>query len=71
MKSLADVIQPIQNLNITRNILTEDGTFPNNGLLPLLLYHEAFPERGNLDAELVKEILETNSWTNFWIDSIL
>ncbi len=70
MKSLLDAVLPIQRLNITRDILTEDGNFPNNGLLPLLHYQHALKlSDGDVDT-MVKEILETNGWTNSWIDSI-
>ena len=71
MKSLVDAVQPIQNLNITRDILRDDGPFPNNGLLPLLHYRAAFQPPGELDADVVKELLETNGWINTWVDSIL
>lgn len=71
MKSLVDALPPIQKLNIIRNILPEDGPFPNNALLPLLLYKEAFQISDRQDTETIKEILETNSWTNSWVDGIL
>jgi uncharacterized protein YjlB len=70
MKSLVEAIQPIQHINIIRHILTEDGAFPNNGLLPLLLYREAFQIPENNETNVIKEILETNNWTNAWEDSI-
>lgn len=70
MKSLLDAVLPIQRLNITRDILTEDGNFPNNGLLPLLHYQRALKLSGEGVNAMVKEILETNGWTNSWVDSI-
>lgn len=70
MKSLLEAVQPIQNLNITRNIVTEDGKFPNNALLPLLHYENAVQLSDDDDSAMVKEILETNGWTNSWIDGI-
>lgn len=71
MKSLMEALQSIQNLNITRHILTEDGDFPNNALLPLLLYRQAIhlPEGGD-ETGIIREILETNSWTNSWVNGI-
>ena len=69
MKALADLIQPIQNLNIVRHILPEDGEFPNNGLLALLLYQEVLHIPGE-ETETIKELLETNGWTNSWVDGI-
>lgn len=71
MKSLAEAVQPIQKLNIIRNILAEDGAFPNNGLLPLLLYHQVFKNQEENNTRTVKEILETNGWVNTWVDNIL
>ena len=70
MKSLLEVLQPIQKMNILRHILPEDGQFPNNGLLPLLVYRQAFPSLDRGMAELIREILETNSWKDAWIDGI-
>lgn len=68
MKSLA--IHPIQKINIVRHILAEDGTFPNNGLLPLLLYRQALNIEDDKETDTIKEILESNNWTNPWVDSI-
>lgn len=70
MKSLLAAVQPIQNLNITRDIITEDGSFPNNGLLPLLHYQRAVQLNDEDDSAVVKEILETNGWTNSWVNGI-
>lgn len=68
MKTLAEAIQPIQHLNITRHMLPEDGSFPNNGLLPLMKYHQAF--QLSETEETIREILETNSWINTWVNGI-
>lgn len=70
MKSLIDLLQPIQKMNIVRYILTEDGSFPNNGLLPLLVYQGAFQLSGENKTDTVKEILETNRWFDAWVDGI-
>jgi uncharacterized protein YjlB len=67
MKSLVESVQSIQKVNIIRDILTEDGPFPNNGLLPVLLYRQAWIDG---DQEILKELLETNRWTNLWVDGI-
>ena len=67
MKSLVEALQPIQKLNIIRDLITEDGSFPNNGLLPLLLYRQVWIDN---DIELLKELLESNRWTNSWVDGI-
>jgi len=70
MKSILDAVLPIQKLNITRDMLVEDGNFPNNGLLPLLHYQRALKLSDEGVEAMVKDILETNGWTNSWVDSI-
>lgn len=70
MKSLLDILQPIQTMNIVRHIVTEDGAFPNNGLLPLLVYKGAFRIIGEGETDTIKEILETNSWADSWVNGI-
>lgn len=67
MKSLADAVEAIQKINITRDILPEDSGFPNNRLFPLLRYSGALKEK---DADTVREILETNGWSNAWVGDI-
>ncbi len=70
MKSLEEVIQSIQNLNIIRHILPDDGVFPNHALLPLLVYREAIRMPDGQGTAAIKEILETNGWTDAWVDGI-
>jgi len=69
MKSLATTIQSIQNVNILRPLFPENGNFPNNGLLPLLIYKGAV-HVGEDETDMVKEILESNGWTNAWVDGV-
>lgn len=70
MKSLVEVLQPIQKLNILRDTLPGDDTFPNNGLLPLLVYRKAFPSMHDGVVDIIREILETNSWKDSWVNGI-
>lgn len=71
MRSLIDALQTIQKLNIARHLLSADGDYPNNGLLPLLHYPSVLNvDESNEGSETIKEILETNSWTNVWINGI-
>lgn len=61
------LVENIQNINITRDILPEDSGFPNNRLLPLLMYSGVLKETR---PETVRELLETNGWSNAWIGDI-
>ena len=70
MRSLAEATEAIQNINIGRHLLRDDGTFPNNGLLPLLIYKGAFNISGPKAGDTVEEIFESNGWTNTWQDGI-
>ena len=70
MRSLAEIIEAIQNVNISRYILSDDdGTFPNN-VLPLLVYKNVLQLSTEKSDDIVKEILESNGWTNAWVDGI-
>ena len=70
MKSLVEITQPIQKLNIIRSVLTEEDPFPNNALLPLLLYRHACRIEEEHGGDIVRELLETNGWGKSWIDGI-
>lgn len=70
MKSLLEATEAIQNLNITRHLLSDDGTFPNNALLPLLIYPKVIHFGKDDNERIVKEIFESNGWTNSWKDGI-
>ena len=65
-----DKIKAIQHVNIVRHTLADDGQFPNNGLLPLLVYVQALelPQHGA--GLIVEEVFESNGWTNAWQDGI-
>lgn len=49
--------------------LKDDGTFPNNGKLPVLLYKSAW-ELPLFKATYIKSELKRNSWGNSWRDGI-
>jgi uncharacterized protein YjlB len=60
----------IQNINIIRHLIDEDGEFPNNQLLPLIVYQKAL-STGAADAkESIIELFETNEWIDAWVDGI-
>lgn len=49
--------------------LKDDGIIPNNKL-PLILYKNAFEERGRMGAAWLEERFRSNNWTNSWRNGI-
>ena len=70
MRSLVDVTGPVQHINIIRHLIPDDGVFPNNGLLPLLVYRNALHLPDADRSKTVTEIFESNGWNNAWTDGI-
>lgn len=71
MKSLVEATGPVQQINIVRHLIAEDENFPNNGLLPLLVYRKAFRFPNDEDrGKTVSEVFESNGWVNSWQDGI-
>jgi uncharacterized protein YjlB len=51
-------------------LVTEDGVFPNNRMLPLLVYRKALnPDTPDL-ADQVRRLLAENHWGGAWLDDI-
>ena len=63
MKSLEELTSAIQHINISRQIIPEAGNFPNNALLPLMIYRKALQ---STNPDLIENIFESNGWFNFW-----
>lgn len=63
-------VEVIQKINIVRNTLSDDGKFPNNALLPLLIYQKAvnLPKEGR--SKMIMEFLETNAWIDAWENGV-
>lgn len=72
MRSLTDIAGAVQQINIIRHLLPDDGQFPNNVLCPLLVYRKALhlPATDTAVAKNVMELLESNGWTNGWENGI-
>lgn len=59
-----------QNPKIETYILEDDGTFPNNAVLPLIIYTGAFNlKQGDIASQLGK-VLHQNHWGNSWRNGI-
>jgi len=44
----------------------DDGTFPNNGRCPLIVYHGVFAGDGAIEPEVVEKCFAANDWTGSW-----
>jgi uncharacterized protein YjlB len=68
MKTTQSPSLAVQQLNIIRHLIKEEEIFPNNNLLPLVIYKGALL---STDPDLIQDVFESNSWTNAWRDGIL
>jgi uncharacterized protein YjlB len=62
--------EAIQNVNIIRHILTEDGDFPNNALLPLLIYKKVLKFDTEDRGKSIEELFGSNDWSNSWQNGV-
>ncbi|HKJ69870.1 MAG TPA: cupin domain-containing protein [bacterium] len=53
-----------------RELLSDDGTFPNNEQLPLLMYREAFDLTRSDAAGDVENVFHANQWRGSWRNGI-
>ena len=51
-------------------ILTDDGTFPNNAKLPLVVYKGAFLLRPDENEAIIEKHFADNNWTNSWTGGV-
>jgi len=70
MKSLIELANPIQHVNIIRHHIVDDGTFPNNGQLALVIYRNALRLEEE-DGNGIEKLFESNGWSNAWRDGVL
>ena len=52
------------------HLLRDDGTFPNNAKLPLLVYQGALVLGRNNPASIVEDLFESNGWSGSWRNGI-
>lgn len=62
--------EPLRAPNVEAFILTDDGVFPNNRKLPLLVYRKVLSlEAPDLIGQ-VRAILAENGWSGSWVNGI-
>lgn len=52
-------------------IIEQNGEFPNNEKLPLLVYKGAMHLHPDESPDAIVELFRSNNWTNSWKDSVL
>lgn len=60
----------IQHIEIIKETLKDDGTFPNNERLPLLIYRKAIDIKSDDPASDVENIFHENGWGSSWRNGI-
>lgn len=65
--SLSDVLR---EPDIRTYVLSDDGTFPNNGRLPVLAYSNAVRTTGQSPARTLETVFRTHQWTGTWKNGI-
>jgi uncharacterized protein YjlB len=56
-----------KNVSIEHFLLYENGNFPNNPMLPVVIYKNAFTKPVQ---SKVKNLLKKNNWSNSWVNGI-
>ncbi len=59
-----------KNVELITLMLEENGNFPNNSKLPVLIYKHAFDFSENNPAETIEIIFAQNNWGNSWRNGI-
>jgi uncharacterized protein YjlB len=59
-----------QNPDVAAHLLKDDGTYPNNSQLPLLVYKQAINLTGPDPADGAQQVLEANGWGGTWKNGI-
>ncbi len=55
-----------KEIKIDSHLFIDDGIFPNNAVLKLVIYTQAFAANPNVSPELIEEIFSGNNWKNSW-----
>jgi len=70
----ASVETPFEDLikapQVTTHVLTDDGVFPNNALLPLVVYQAAVTLPRHDPAALFEAVFAAHQWSNAWRNGI-
>jgi len=59
-----------QHIKTIFKLLKDDGTFPNNDRLPVLIYKNAVELKGDKNPEAFEVLFKKNDWSNSWRNGI-
>lgn len=62
--------QTIQKAHVVWHYFEDDGTFPNNPKLPLIVYKGALYLHPSESGDAIKKVFADHGWTNSWQDGI-
>lgn len=66
-EAFADVLQ---EPDLIVRTLTDDGIYPNNDVLPVLIYGQALRPSVHAPADTVERVFNANGWMGVWRDGI-
>jgi uncharacterized protein YjlB len=65
-----DKTQLVQQAFEVCKLLTENGPYPNNSCLPVLVYKRALLLQPGDDHSAIRQVFEKNGWSNSWIGGV-
>ncbi|HEX8332411.1 MAG TPA: cupin [Segetibacter sp.] len=55
---------------VSQHIMAADKIFPNNNVLPVLVYKHVFNLADDANASIIEDVFNKNNWKNSWINGI-
>ncbi|WP_081675066.1 cupin domain-containing protein [Daejeonella oryzae] len=60
----------VQKAHMVCTLLEDDGVFPNNGYLTMLVYKGALLLQPEDESSVIEKLFESNQWSNSWKNGI-
>jgi len=60
----------MQKINVEHLFIEDDGTFPNNSKVPLLIYRRAVEVSGGNGAQKFETLFQQNQWEGSWRNGV-
>lgn len=62
--------QLLNKPDISSHLIKDDGHFPNNSFLPLIIYSKAVEITGDESIRQLEKLLNNNGWSGSWINGV-